>query len=212
MVFKTLFKLHEGFKTVEQRPSATVGKKEATLDTAGSVCWKGEAATRALAIASHFAGLPWRGLWQLQGTLLGCLGDSSTLLAEQLSLFWFNKNFENGRILRKIQPAWAAPSLQEKSIEFFDPTIQSGELMWSFSGQNCYLLQSYPWNFKGPNFLSCCLLKFFRKKQRLLCRIIELYSVGVDSDQLSHVFQLILGDKISVFCPGSKTFGWRTQS
>ena len=104
-----------------------MGKKGATLDTAGSVCWKGEAATRALAIASHFAGLPWRGLWQLQGTLLGCLGDSSTLLAEQLSLFWFNKNFENGRILRKIQPAWAAPSLQEKSIEFFDPTIQYQE-------------------------------------------------------------------------------------
>ena len=81
MVFKTLFKLHEGFKTVEQFFFFLLKSK-------GQVpLWaRKEPRLTLLAVSAGREKLQ-LGLWQLQATLLGCLGDSSTLLAEQLSLF-----------------------------------------------------------------------------------------------------------------------------
>ena len=88
------------------------------------------------------------------------------------------------------------------------------------SGQDCYRFQICLK--KGPNFLSCCLLKFSKIQSEfaisLGCILLGwilaswfIYPVGRDSCQLVCVLLIVWGQKISVFCLAGKIFSSRTQ-
>ena len=71
--------------------------------------------------------------------------------------------------------------------------------MWSFWINHC-LFQSSLKFFKGHTMIFCsCFRLKLSKKHSLICHIIELYIVGMDSNQRIYILQSVFREKILVF-------------